>query len=216
MSNKNILIVDDDKNVRITIRRVLEKENMTCTEASSGQEALSLLECSNFNLVILDINMDDMDGFEVLSTMRRNGIDTPVIFLSGRSEDYDIILGLGLGADDYITKPFKPRVFAAMIKAALRRNKKKSSSSYIEKGPFKFDVKKMRIYKNGNEIQLSSKEVMLIKFFMENEGIVFTKSQLYKSIWDDSVVGDNTIMVYIHHLRNKLEEDPSNPKYLKT
>ena len=216
MSNKNILIVDDDKNVRITIRRVLEKENMTCTEASSGQEALSLLECSNFNLVILDINMDDMDGFEVLSTMRRSGINTPVIFLSGRSEDYDIILGLGLGADDYITKPFKPRVFSAMIKAALRRNKKTGIESYIEKGPFKFDTKKMRVYKEGKEIQLSSKEILLMKFFMENEGIVFTKDQLYNSIWNENIVGDNTIMVYIHHLRNKMEEDPANPKFIKT
>lgn len=216
MSNSSILIVDDDNNVRITIRRVLEKENMECTEASSGGEALDLLECRNFDLVILDINMDDMDGFEVLSTMRRSGIDTPVIFLSGRTEDYDIILGLGLGADDYITKPFNPRVFSAMIKAALRRNKKTQNESYIEKGPFKFDLKKMKVYKNGEEIQLSSKEIMIMKFFMENEGIVFTKDQLYNSIWNENVVGDNTIMVYIHHLRSKIEEDPSNPDFLKT
>lgn len=216
MSNSSILIVDDDNNVRITIRRVLEKENMECTEASSGEEALDLLECRNFDLVILDINMDDMDGFEVLSTMRRSGIDTPVIFLSGRTEDYDIILGLGLGADDYITKPFKPRVFSAMIKAALRRNKRTRNESYIEKGPFKFDLKKMKVYKNGEEIQLSSKEIMIMKFFMENEGIVFTKDQLYNSIWNENVVGDNTIMVYIHHLRSKIEEEPSNPDFLKT
>ncbi len=216
MSGSSILIVDDDNNVRITIKRVLEKENMNCTEASSGEEALNLLKRTNFDLVILDINMGDMDGFEVLSTMRRSGLDTPVVFLTGRSEDYDIILGLGLGADDYITKPFKPRVFSAMIKAALRRNKKSDTISYIEKGPFKFDTKKMKVYKEGNEIQLSSKEILLMKFFMENEGIVFTKDQLYNSIWNENIVGDNTIMVYIHHLRSKIEEDPSNPKFLKT
>jgi DNA-binding response OmpR family regulator len=216
MPKNHILIVDDDKNVRMTIKRVLDKENMTYNESGSGGEALELLEKETFDLVVLDINMDDMDGFEVLSTMRRNENDTPVMFLSGRTEDYDIILGLGLGADDYITKPFKPRILAAMIKAVIRRNKKTSSNVVLNCGPFKFDTKTMKSFKNGEELPLSSKETALLRFFMENVDIVFNKDQLYESIWNDNVVGDNTIMVYIHHLRNKIEDNPSKPIYIKT
>ena len=216
MPKKHILIVDDDKNVRMTIKRVLDKENMTCQEAGSGTEALNILEKESFNLIVLDVNMDDMDGFEVLSSLRRNGNDTPVMFLSGRTEDYDIILGLGLGADDYITKPFRPRVLAAMIKAIIRRNKKTTSNVILNCGPFKFDTKTMKSYKNGEELPLSAKETALLIFFMENKDKVFNKDQLYESIWNDNIVGDNTIMVYIHHLRNKIEDDPSKPKYIQT
>lgn len=216
MPKNHILIVDDDKNVRMTIKRVLDKENMTCREADGGGQALEILEKESFDLVVLDINMDDMDGFEVLSSMRRNGNDTPVMFLSGRTEDYDIILGLGLGADDYITKPFRPRVLAAQMKAIIRRNKKTTTNVVLKSGPFKFDTKTMKSYKNGEELHLSSKETSLLRFFMENEDKVFNKDQLFEAIWNENVVGDNTIMVYIHHLRNKIEEDPSKPKYIQT
>lgn len=216
MAKHHILIIDDDKNIRMTIKKVLESENMTYEEAENGTSALEILDNSSFDLVILDINMDDMDGFEVISTMRRNKNDTPVMFLSGRSEDYDIVLGLGLGADDYITKPFRPRVLIAMIKAIIRRSKKANVSLTLKCGPFEFDTKTLRAQKNGKELLLSSKETCLLRFFMENEGIVFTKDQLYTAIWNESVVGDNTIMVYIHHLRNKLEDDPTNPKYIQT
>lgn len=216
MPKNHILIVDDDKNVRMTIKKVLDKENMTYKEADGGDIALDILEKESFDLVVLDINMDDMDGFEVLSSMRRNGNDTPVMFLSGRTEDYDIILGLGLGADDYITKPFRPRVLAAQIKATIRRNKKTKSNLILDCSPFRFDVKTMKSFKNGEELPLSSKETALLRFFMENEDKVFNKDQLFEAIWNENVVGDNTIMVYIHHLRNKIEEDPSKPKYIQT
>jgi DNA-binding response OmpR family regulator len=217
MAKNHVLIVDDDKNVRMTIKRVLDNENMTYKEAKCGGEALEILKNEFFDLVVLDINMEDMDGYEVLSTMRRNRNDTPVMFLSGRAEDHDIILGLGLGADDYTTKPFKPRVLAAMMKAIIRRNKTPNqSSNFLIRGPFKFDSRTMKLYKDGVEISLSSKEIALMRFFMENENRVFNREQIFESIWNENIVGDNTIMVYIHHLRNKIEDDPSNPKHIKT
>ncbi len=219
MAKERILVVDDDADIRRLIKKALQAENMTVDLACGGNEALEIIKSSDdFDLIILDVVMNDLDGFELVKLLRNSGVEIPIFLLSGRTEDYHKILGLGLGADDYITKPFSPAVLCAKIKAHIRRSKVKfaGKSDIIKAGPFKFDCNTYKVYNNGVEILLSPKETMLMKFFITNPNQVFTKEQLYQNVWGDIIIDDKTITVYIWHLRNKLEVDPKNPQYLKT
>lgn len=220
MEHGKILIVDDEAYVRKTIRVSLQKEYFEIFEASCGQDALELIHNQGFDLIILDIMMGDLSGFDVLKTIRDMGVDSPILLLSARIEDHDKILGFGLGADDYISKPFSPAVLSARVKAHIRRNKElllsREKSTRIIQDPFLFNLKTYKFYKDNIEIPLSSKETMLMKFFMENPNQVFSKEQLYQNIWGDTIIDDNAIMVYIRHLRIKIEDDPKKPKYIHT
>jgi DNA-binding response OmpR family regulator len=218
MSKERILVVDDESDIRKMIKRALEMENMVVSLACGGNEAIATLKSSSFDLIVLDVMMNDMDGFEVVKHLRNAGVDIPIFLLSGKDEDYNKILGLGLGADDYITKPFSPAVLCAKIKAQIRRCQAgwSDKNNIIMAGPFRFDCNTYKLYKNEIEIHLSSKEIVLMKFFLMNQNQVFTKEQLYQNVWGDIIVDDKTIMVYICHLRNKIEADPQNPKYIKT
>lgn len=215
-----VLLVDDDKVICKMIKKALEPENVSVFPASTEIEAEELIESHSFDLIILDIMLNDTDGFEILKKMQMNGIDAPVIFLSGKKQDYDKILALGMGADDYITKPFSMAVLIAKIKAHLRRSEKikkmQSVSRKIISEPFILDIDTYQLFKNGEEIMCTSKEIMLMKFFMENPNRVFTKDQLYEYVWRDSIIDNNSVMVYIRHLRKKIEDDPKHPKYLET
>lgn len=221
MANERILIVDDEEYIRKLIKKSLTYENYFIEEASCGQSALTHLQNSVFDLVILDVMLGDQDGFELIREINSLGIKTPIIFLTGRNEDHDKILGLGLGAVNYITKPFSPAILCAHVKAQIRSYKEYNksqtiSSNFIIEGPFKFDLKTYKFYKNEKLIDLSYKENLLIKFFMENPQQVFTKEQLYENIWSDTIIDDNAIMVYMHKLRNKIEDNPKSPKHIIT
>lgn len=218
MSITKVLIVDDD----ITIRKLLSKV-MVCngyqpTTAASGEEALNLLKAEHFHLILLDINMNGIDGFQTIQTIRQRGLTTPIIIISGRNEDYDTLYGLDIGADDYITKPFNPVILGAKAKALIRRNNASSTASktIIQRGPFELDTAALKLYKDGEEIILSAKEFLVLKLFMENPGRVLTREVIYEAVWNDIIVDENTVMVYINHLRTKLEEDPKKPVYIKT
>lgn len=216
MAKEKILVVDDQEHMRKFIRRALESENMIVSLASGGNEAIEIINSSNFDLIILDVVMDDLDGFEVVKRLRNLGINIPIFLLSGKDEDYNKILGLGLGADDYITKPFSTSVLCAKVKAHIRRNKATSSNSNnIIVYPFNLDLNSYRLFKHDVEIHLSSKEIKLMNLFLKNPNQIFSKDQIYQNIWNNVIVDDRTIMVYIWHLRNKIEDDPRNPKYLK-
>lgn len=221
MTKEKILIVDDEEYMRRLIKKSLAKENYLFEEASNAEETLQYLKDDIFDLIILDVMLGNEDGFELIKEIKFLGINTPIIFVSGRKEDYDKILGLGLGAVNYIAKPFSPAILCAHVKAHIRSYKEYTSlqgntSNFIAIGPFKFDLKTYKFYKNEELIDLSYKENMLMKFLMENPNQVFTKEQLYTSLWDDTIINDNTIMVYIHQLRNKIEDDPKNPKHILT
>ena len=218
MSQAEILIVDDEQFVRRTISRVLKSEGMVVAEASSGAEALDMVQKHSFDLIILDIIMDGMDGFQVVGQLRELGILTPVFMLSGRQADNDKILALGIGADDYITKPFSTTVLCAKIKAYLRRVSLagQQKSNVIAFGPFCYICDEMRLFKNETEILLSGKESLLMKCFLSNPNRILTKEQIYCQVWGNSVVDDNTIMVHIRRLRTKIEDDAAQPRYLKT
>ena len=218
METINILLVDDEAFVRRTISRVLEAEGMRTTSVSNGTDAIKLLQQQNFDMIILDIIMDGMDGFSVLRKIRDMGIHTPVFMLSGRQADNDKILALGIGADDYITKPFSPSVLSAKVKACFRRVRRagQQSNSIIVAEPFCYYCEEMRLTKNGKEIPLSSKESFLMKYFLSHRNKVLSKEQIYNRVWGNDIVDDNTIMVHIRRLRTKIEDDPNNPRYLKT
>lgn len=191
---------------------------MVTVEAASGPEALKLVQSRTFNLIILDIIMDEMDGFQVISRMRDLGVLTPIFILSGRQADNDKILALGIGADDYITKPFSSTVLCAKVKAALRRAELsgRGRENTLTAGPFCYVCDEMRLYKDNQEIILSSKECLLMKYFMSNPGKILTREQIYHQVWNNDFVDDNTIMVHIRRLRMKIEDDPNQPKYLRT
>lgn len=220
MARERILIVDDEAPIRKLIIKSISQENYIIEEASSGESALKKLQSNSFDLIILDVMLEDMDGFELIKEIKMLGIKNPIIFVTGRDEDYDKILGLGLGADNYITKPFSPAILCAYVKAQLRTykslSKHKQSDQAIIQGPFKFDLQSHTLYKNQEHISLSSIENQLIKFLMENPQQVFTKQQIYERVWKDHVVDDNAIMVYIHNLRKKIEINPKFPKHIVT
>jgi DNA-binding response OmpR family regulator len=217
MDRFQILVVDDDVAIRKMITRVLESEGMRTTAATGGRDALLFLESRDYDLVILDILMPEMDGFTVLQKMRENGILTPVIMLSGKQEDTDKVLALTTGADYYITKPFNPSFLSAKIKASLRRVQISKNQCFdLDVGPFHYLCDEMRLFKNGNEIYLSGKESLLMRYLMSNQGQVLTKEQIYTNVWGDVIVDDNTVMVHIRKLRMKIEDDPDFPVYLKT
>jgi Response regulators consisting of a CheY-like receiver domain and a winged-helix DNA-binding domain len=218
MSYERILIVDDEAPIRLAVRKALEREGMSVAEADDGSAALRLLRQQKFDLLILDVMMRDISGYEVLQTMRSKGDNTPVMLLSGKSDEMDQVLGLGYGADYYLTKPFHITVLIQAAKAVMRRSQIYSQRvpTEIRVGPFTVNMLRMECLKNGEPIGFTGREIMLFRFLMEHPGQVFTKEQLYNAVWGESIVDDNTITVYVKRIRSKIEEDPRNPKYLKT
>lgn len=216
--NLQILIVDDERAILTALKKALEKENMTVVCCETGHEALSLVERQHFDLMILDISLPDINGFTVLQKIRSNHDNIPVIVLSGRDEEYQQIVGLGLGADDYITKPFSTPMLISRIRALIRRNStyQQASVADLVVGPFTLSRTNYRLYKNGIEIPLTSKELALMTVFLENPKQVFSKELLYERVWRNATVDDNTITVYIKRLRQKIEDQPQKPQHLKT
>ena len=211
-----VLIVDDDKAVQTMLYKVIRSNGLMAETASGGAEALALAAARNYDLILLDINMHGMDGFEVIQRLRSRGVKTPIIIVSGRQEDYDTLYGLDIGADDYVTKPFNPIVLGAKVKALIRRSKGALGAAVITAGPFQYDTSTLRFYKNGGEIVLSSKENAIMKLFMDNVNRIFSKDMIYDLIWGAAIIDENAIMVYINRLRQKIEDDPSNPKFIQT
>lgn len=214
-----VLIVDDDPAICKLLQKVMRSNDLETTVANSGADALSLIRSHTFDIILLDVMLGDMEGFEIIKKIRSQGITTPVMIVSGRNEDYDSLYGLSLGADDYITKPFRPLVLGAKVKALIRRNKNLilDSSDTLECGPFTYDNSTMRFYKGGNELILSSKESSLLLLFMKHPQQVFTKDIIYEHVWGSTIaVDDNAIMVYINRLRGKVEDDRQNPQHIIT
>ena len=217
MANQ-VLIVDDDEAVLTMLYKVIRSNGIDADTASNGMKALELVSQKTYDLILLDVNMHGMDGFEVIQEIRRRKINVPIIVVSGRKEDYDMLYGLDIGADDYVTKPFNPVVLGAKVKALIRRSQSHSSASndLIQAGPFQYNTSTLRFYKHGEEILLSAKENAMMKLFMDNVNRVFSKDMLYELIWGEAIIDENAIMVYINRLRQKVEEDPGKPKYIQT
>lgn len=219
MGGEKILVADDEKAIRLALRAAFHREGMKCTEVSGGIEALEQMKQHHFDLLVLDIMMEDMDGFSVLQRLRAEGDMTPVLILSGRQEEVDQVLGLGLGADDYLTKPFHVSVLTQKVKALIRRNQiysQKNAGNQLVNGPFRLDLLKLECYKNDQLIPFTPKELVIFRFFLEHPGQVFTKKQIYEQIWSENIVDDNTVMVFMQRIRSKIEENPKNPVFIRT
>ena len=204
-----VLIVDDDPSICKLLEKVMHSNDLETDTAGSGTKALERLKHHTYDVILMDIMLGDMEGFEVIQHLREDGIQTPVMIVSGRNEDYDSIYGLSIGADDYITK----------VKALIRRTKNMmaSQSSLLECGPFTYDSSTMRFYKDGEELILSSKESALLLLFIKHPGQIYTKDMIYEQVWGTTVaIDDNAIMVYINRLRGKIEKDRQKPAHIIT
>ena len=213
-----VLIVDDDEAVQTMLYKVIRSNALDAHTASSGEQALQMVKTKRYDLILLDVNMRGMDGFEVVRKLRADGVKTPIIIVSGRQEDYDTLYGLDIGADDYVTTPFNPVVLGAKVKALIRRSKGTlpGSANAISAGPFRYNTSTLRFYKNDQEIILSSRENAIMKLFIDNVNRIFSKDLIYEMIWGETIIDENAIMVYINRLRQKIEDDPSKPKYIQT
>ena len=198
--------------------KVIQSNGLLADTASTGEECLKMVGEKNYDLLLLDINLAGLDGFQVVQQLRNRGFKIPIILVSGRKEDYDTLYGLDIGADDYITKPFNPVTLAAKAKALIRRSRGNlpGADNLLCAGPFQYNTSTLRFYKNGQEIPLSSKENAIVKLFMDNVNHIFSKDMIYDLVWGSSIIDENAIMVYINRIRAKIEDDPSHPVYIQT
>lgn len=222
MEDVRVLVADDEKEIRNLLKKYLERELYKVDVAVNGEEALNLFAQNKYNLIILDIMMPKIDGVEVCRKLR-DQTNVPILMLTAKDTEVDKILGLTIGADDYITKPFSMNEFIARIKAHMRRYLiLGSEQNHEDKSIIKFkgltiNLKTYTVTKDEKEISLTAKELKLLKFFVSHPEQVFTKTQLFRHVWEDHYIeDDNTVMVHIRKLRKKIEDDPSNPKYIQT
>lgn len=214
---EKILIVDDEPSVSQMINKVIISNGMEGDVANSGEEALAKLDQSVYALILMDINMHGMDGFETIRRIRERGLTMPIIIVSDRREDIDTLYGLDIGADEYIIKPFNPVTLGARVKALIRRSKGSyaGDDAILTAGPFEYNTSTLRLFKNGKQIILTSKENAMMKLFLDNPNRIYSREALYELIWDNEVFDDNVIMVYINRLRNKIEDDPNRPMFIQ-
>lgn len=210
-----ILLVEDDPGIISSLTAFLEEEGFEVANAPGQERALALLAAEPFDLVLLDISLADGNGFAVCSAVKK-AYHTPVIFLTASGDEYSVVTGLDLGADDYINKPFRPRELVSRIRSVLRRSHR--GSSMLELGEIRVDPEKAIVTKAGQELFLSPLEYRLLLVFLNNRGVVLSRSRLLEELWDiaGEFVNDNTLTVYIKRLREKIEEDPPNPTLIKT
>ena len=216
--NEKILLVEDEKTLAKALKFNLEKEGFRVEVAFDGEEALNAMSGEEPDLVILDLMLPKIDGYEVCRSIRRSS-DVPIIMLTARDEDIDKILGLELGADDYMTKPFNTRELLARIKAILRRTVQQAAAarSFIKVGDLQIDVIKRKVTVKGREVTLTSREFNLLSLLASNPGKVYSREELLEEIWGDDYSGDvRTVDVHIRHLREKIEEFPAEPNIILT
>ena len=215
----NILVCDDEKDIVSALRIYLMAEGYQIFEAYNGKEALEVFAENEIHLVIMDIMMPQMEGIEAMVKLREQS-NVPVILLTAKSEDTDKVLGLTIGADDYVTKPFNPVELQARVKSQLRRymqlgggNKKQET---LMLGGIELDDRTKEVTLDGEKVALTRTEYDILKLLLENKGKVFSPHQIYETVWKDNPYGaENTVAVHIRHLREKIEYNPAEPRYLK-
>ncbi|MCR4782190.1 MAG: response regulator transcription factor [Lachnospiraceae bacterium] len=210
-----ILLVEDDKSIVDSLKEFLIEEGYEVINVDGQKKAIELIEDKSFDLVLLDVSLKDGNGFSVCTHIKQKD-DLPVIFLTASGDEGSVVTGFELGADDYISKPFRPRELISRIKNVLRRYKK--TSDVVSVGDISVDVAKGVVTKNKEEIFLSALEYKLLSIFFQNRGILLSRTKLLDEIWDiaGDFVNDNTLTVYIKRLREKIEDDPSKPTIIKT
>lgn len=216
----NILVCDDDRAIVDAIEIYLSQEGYTILKAYDGQEAIRILKENEVHLILLDIMMPHMDGIRATMKIRETS-SVPIIFLSAKSEDVDKILGLNIGADDYITKPFNPLELTARVKSLLRRYTQLGAIAETKPTVFRIgglvvDDERKEVTVDGESVKLTPIEYRILLLLVQNPGRVFSISQIYEKIWNEEAIGgDNTVAVHIRHIREKIEINPKEPRYLK-
>lgn len=216
----NILICDDEKDIVAALEIYLKTEGYNIYKAYTGMEALDIIDKNDIHLVLMDIMMPELDGISAMVELRES-TNIPVIMLTAKGEDADKVLGLEMGADDYITKPFTPVEVIARVKSQLRRYMRLGGNEHkrtrLTVGGVELDDATKQVMVDGEEIQLTPIEFDLLKFFMSNPGVVFHPGDIYRAVWKESPIGsENTIAVHIRHLRAKIEINPAAPRYIKS
>ena len=218
--SKKILVVDDEKLIVKGIRFSLEQDGMEVDCAYDGEEAFQMAKENEYDMILLDVMLPKMNGFEVCQAIREFS-DMPIVMLTAKGDDMDKILGLEYGADDYITKPFNILEVKARIKAIMRRTSpakpKVVNESVVEKGDLRLDCDSRRLFVMGNEVNLTAREFELLELFVKNENKVYSRENLLSIIWGKDYPGDvRTVDVHVRRLREKIESNPSEPKYVHT
>lgn len=219
----NILVCDDEADIRSALKIYLSDGEYNIIEAENGAQALEIIGSLNIHLLLMDIMMPVMDGITALAKLRGQNINIPVILLTAKSRDVDMVFGLNSGADDYITKPFNPVEVIARVKSQLRRyihlggsNETAETAGILRNGGLELDDRSKTFTRDGEPISLTPTEMQLLKFFMENLDQVFSPKEIYRRVWGDDPLGaENTVTVHIRHLREKIEITPARPDYLK-
>lgn len=220
MNNQTILIVEDETEIARAISIYLKNQGYEVVIASNGQEGLEKLNELSIDLAIIDVMMPIMDGITMVIQLREN-YDIPVIMLSAKSEDIDKITGLNMGADDYMTKPFVPMELIARVNSHLRRyqrflkNTKQTHEHILTIGGIELNEDTKEVYVDGSLVKLTPIEFKILNLFMINPGIVFSTDTIYERVWNDIAVNSDTVMVHIRNLREKIEMDSKNPRYIK-
>jgi len=216
------LVIEDVKELADLVTLYLSKEGFEVRAAESAEEAFAVMEAWKPELVILDINLPGMDGFEFLQKFRRSS-ETPVLIVSARDSDEDQISGLGIGADEYITKPFSPKVLVARVRALFRRfrtfgaqDSEKNQENLFRFGPFVLDYDAYLLKKDGERVPLSAKEYGCLSFLTEHAGKAMNVESIYNGVWKNTYGDLTTVAVYIQRLRKKIEDDPATPVYIET
>ncbi len=220
MANESILVVDDDKDIVATLKIQLEKEGYTVFCAYNGQEALNTLENNYIHLILLDVMMPRLDGFSAIMKIREHN-NIPILVMSAKSEESDKILGLSIGADDYITKPFQYKEVLARVKSQLRRYISlggiNAVSDEVRIGRLCFHFKAHTLFVDGEAVKLTSTETKILELLMRHPGRIFSAEEIYSAVWKEPIAynGEKTVMVHIRRIREKIEINPGEPEYLK-
>ncbi|MUK86880.1 response regulator [Ornithinibacillus sp. L9] len=217
--NEKILIVDDESSIVTLLKFNIEKAGFQTDVAYDGLEAVNKVEENEYDLIVLDLMLPEMDGMEVCKHLRRQQIDTPILMLTAKDEEFDKVLGLEIGADDYLTKPFSPKEVVARIKAILRRTTKQSDNrqNTLKIGDIIIYPERYEAEKGNEVLTFTRKEFELLHYLANHKGKVLSRDQLLSAVWDYDFVGDTRIVdVHISHLREKIEPDTKKPVYIKT
>jgi DNA-binding response OmpR family regulator len=215
---EKILIIEDDETIRLGLKYYLEQETFLVEESDTCEKSIELLyKDNNFDLILLDINLPDGNGFDLFEKIKQIK-NIPIIFLTASDLEVSIVRGLDMGADDYITKPFRARELISRIKATLRKNNKTIDTSKITIGNLVIDMKQAKVFKNGVDTRLTALEYKILLTLALNPNTIFSREKILADIWDvnELYVNDNTLTVYIKRIREKIEDDPMNPTIIVT
>jgi DNA-binding response OmpR family regulator len=215
---RKVLVIDDEAMIRKTVRLACEKEGYAVQEAENGAEALAKVESFRPDLILLDLMLPDISGFDVCRDIRRSGTKVPILILSAKTEEIDVVVGLEIGADDYIVKPFRPRELLARIAAHLRKSRQEEERESDGRMVFRdlvIDANERRVYRNDEEIQLTHTEFDLLAFLASNAGKVLSREKILNSVWGyEYPIETRVIDVHVRNLRRKIEDDASHPLYI--